>query len=353
MTFASLWISAFLWLPRVGSFELDTPLPSTVTISQPFSFTWCRDNSDQASAYLQFGAFYGSNSLTGRVFNAGERKKGTYTMTPTVPGEFRLDGWSGYAANGENALQIGLLPHTVVVQTVQAQIPAGYEGSLPSQTQSSNSQATQTESPAQTSTGTGSGSEGFQPTSSPSSAPESGDEVPPTSTSNSSTDSKGSNHTGAIVGGVIGALLATIIFVALLLCIRRRKQGPYVLVKTRVTILSNIIGCDLAGKHGQDIVARPLSPSDYPNTNQKSRFVSARQFISTPRNHKLGEALRLPSTQSLSGTSRDAEPGEEIPPQFRARFQEMSQRVARLEAEIEMPPTYDAADADANGRRTQ
>ncbi|KAL0058664.1 hypothetical protein AAF712_014647 [Marasmius tenuissimus] len=353
-----LGLLAFIWLRRVKSFEIDTPLPSTVTLSQPFSFTWCRDNSDKPSAYLQFGAFYKSNSLAEPVFNVGESTSGAYTMTPTLPGEFELNGWSGYAANGENALQIGLLPHTVFVQTAQAQLPGSYGISLPPQTQSSPSQATQTESPPKTSTQTENGSGtsslpegGSQTLSSPSSAPKSGGEAIP---SNSSTDSKRSDHTGAIVGGVIGALVATIILVALLLCIRRGKQGPHVLAKTRVTIPSNIIGCGLTGNHhSQDIVARPLSPSDYPNTRQKSSFFSARQFISAPRDQKLGEALRLPSTQSLSGRSRDAESEEEIPPQFRARFQEMSQRVARLEAEIEMPPTYNAADEDANRRQTQ
>ncbi|KAJ8074230.1 hypothetical protein PM082_012537 [Marasmius tenuissimus] len=330
-----LGLLAFIWLRRVKSFEIDTPLPSTVTLSQPFSFTWCRDNSDKPSAYLQFGAFYKSNSLAERVFNVGESTSGAYTMTPTLPGEFELNGWSGYAANGENALQIGLLPHTVFVQTAQAQLPGSYGISLPPQTQSSPLQATQTESPPKTSTQTENGSGtsslpegGSQILSSPSSAPKSGGEAIP---SNSSMDSKRSDHTGAIVGGVIGALVATIILVALLLCIRRGKQGNH---------------------HSQDIVARPLSPSDYPNTRQKSSFFSARQFISAPRDQKLGEALRLPSTQSLSGRSRDAEPEEEIPPQFRARFHEMSQRVARLEAEIEMPPTYNAADEDANGRQT-
>ncbi|KAJ8074250.1 hypothetical protein PM082_012560 [Marasmius tenuissimus] len=97
-----------------------------------------------------------------------------------------------------------------------------------------------------------------------------------------------------VVGGVIGTLATIIIVVVtLFLCICRRKQGHH---------------------PSLDILAQLLSPLDYPNASQKSRFFTVRQFVSPSRSQKWNELLCLPSSQSLTKTFQDAGSEEGIPP---------------------------------------
>ncbi|KAK1217159.1 hypothetical protein PQX77_020202, partial [Marasmius sp. AFHP31] len=220
----------FLWLPQAGSFEVETPLPKTVTLSQPFTFAWHRDQSDlsSASAYIQFAASCSGTITTESVVKVGESKSGTYTMIPMVPGVLAIDGWSGYSPSLDEDSRdryFELLPQTLLVQTLQTSESSTTQietpSSPPSQTQ---------ESPAQTPTKTENGSgttslpEGFQTTSSPSSVFMSGSGAPPAMTSDPAVDTKGSSHTGAITGGVVGGLSAITIMAALLFYIRRRQQ---------------------------------------------------------------------------------------------------------------------------------
>ncbi|KAK1222201.1 hypothetical protein PQX77_014962 [Marasmius sp. AFHP31] len=405
-----LILACSVWLRQVASFEVEMPLPDTVTLSQPFTFTWCRDTSDQPSAYLQFGAFYASSSVTGQLLNAGESTRGAYTITPTIAGEFDLRGRTGYSSDSAQLEEnVFFLPHRIYVQGVHT--PVGYPtGPMPTQTTPSNPTKTGTTgvegTQIQTQTQTAGASApantdrtnignintsapppaGLQPTSPPlstastptslsvsilsnsdtaaqglgpsgqvvgtdtksqassptdSANPTSGVDppwvpsgtgtdrapVPPTSTDGLESDSTSSHHTGAIVGGVIAALVAISILVALLLCLRRRKQ------RERQSRIESTI--------------RPLSPLNYPNITQKSRFTSSDQFNApspqeeTDHKARIEELVRcLDESPSLDQPNRGGE--EEIPPHFRARFQEMAQRVARLEAEIEStaPPTY-------------
>ncbi|KAL0058665.1 hypothetical protein AAF712_014648 [Marasmius tenuissimus] len=414
-----LILSCSVWLRQVVSFEVETPLPDTVTLSQPFIFTWCRDTSDQPSAYLQFGAFYPGSSVTGQIFNAGENTRGAYTMTPTIAGEFDLRGRTGYSSDSAELQEnVFLLPHKIFVQAANGPvaypthpIPTQTTPLTATKTETSGAEETRTQTQTQT-TGASAPTNtdgakngnmntstplpaGLQPTSlSPSTAgsgdptlsishtaaaqelgasgqgagtgtesqassptdptnPTSGVDTPwvpsgtgvierfgtgtdgapapPTSTDGSGSDPTSSNHTGAIVGGVIAAIVAISILVALFLCLRRGKQR-----KRRSRI---------------DSIVRPLSPSDYPNITQKSRLMSSSRSAAPLSQEETDHKARIDElVQCLDESSSVDQPDhsgqEEIPPHFRARFQEMAQRVARLEAEIEStaPPTY-ASDA--------
>ncbi|KAJ8074231.1 hypothetical protein PM082_012538 [Marasmius tenuissimus] len=414
-----LILSCSVWLRQVASFEVETPLPDTVTLSQPFIFTWCRDTSDQPSAYLQFGAFYPGSSVTGQIFNAGESTRGAYTMTPTVAGEFDLRGRTGYSSDSAELQEnVFFLPHKIFVQAANG--PVAYpthpmptqttpltptktettgaaEARTQTQTQTTGASApTNTDgakngnidtstsppaglqptssSPSTASTpirsgdptlsishtaaaqefgmsgqgaGTGAGSQESSPSdpANPTSGVDppwvpsgtgfgtgtDGAPVPPTSTDGPGSDPTNSNHTGAIVGGVIAAIVAISILVALFLCLRRGKQR-----KRRSRI---------------DSIVRPLSPSDYPNITQKSRLMSSSRSAAPLSQEETDHKARMDELvqcldESPSVDQPDHSGQEEIPPHFRARFQEMAQRVARLEAEIEStaPPTY-ASDA--------
>ncbi|KAJ8074233.1 hypothetical protein PM082_012541 [Marasmius tenuissimus] len=321
-----VWLSIIiLWLLRAESFEVETPLPDIITLSQPFTFTWRRDQSDllSVSAYIQFATTYSGTTATGSVIRVGESKSGTYTMTPREPGALTIDGWSGYSPNLDEDSRdryFRILPHTFLVGTLQM------SESSPTQSETSLSTATQTqEPPVQTPTegeSRGGRTSSSEQTSPPSSVFTSGSEAPPVSTGGLPAESKSSNRTGAITGGVVGALSAITIIVAMFFYIRRRKQ--------------------LGKQHRQDAAARPLSPVNYLSTTQRLRHFGAEELTSMPGDQKLDNS-----------PNRDVDPDEELP-QLKARLQEMAQRVARLEAEIEMsPPTYASEGTGTNGRETQ
>ncbi|KAJ8074235.1 hypothetical protein PM082_012544 [Marasmius tenuissimus] len=353
-----------LLLPFVTAFEVKTPLPSTVTLSQPFTFTWMRGGSDLAFAYLQFGAFYPTTSLIGEPFNAGASVQGEVTMTPKLPGEFELRGRTGFSIHGALIENITSLPQIVFVQaiTTSSPIPSPLHNTLGFSGSASRPSISLPRTSAPLSSASGSTTRPLwnmlnpvttfqlQPTFSQS---QTSFTASATSSGITFIGDQSKSNTPVIIGSVIGGIGSFMITCLIILLWRRKKIAT-------------------------GAAARSLNPTQKSDPLLNHGHLSSPHLKETPlitlaalergeRESESGRIIDLESIQNRSGqqvihlrssqTSLRRQPAlsprlpppmyashcsvtsEEVPAKLRAQSEDMLQRSARLDVDM-APPSY-------------
>ncbi|KAJ8074238.1 hypothetical protein PM082_012547 [Marasmius tenuissimus] len=101
------------FLPRATAFRIETPFPATVTVSQPFVYTWLKEASDSSlDGYI---GVLGTLVALGDLASARDLSRGEYTLTPTMTGEFELINHALYGSPESHLESQFTIPQTIFV----------------------------------------------------------------------------------------------------------------------------------------------------------------------------------------------------------------------------------------------
>ncbi|KAJ8075233.1 hypothetical protein PM082_019565 [Marasmius tenuissimus] len=344
----------------VATFEVQPALPATVFVGKPLTLTWRRGPSDNALQQFRpelnaLGSAIGA--VAKPVFiTVGENIEGVYSLVPTRTGQFQLLHDIMYTvSNSEISVSETVDAHTVfvVVESKDTATPGitTTSGSVSSVSTIPPGSTPLTQAQTPTRTGTSS-SDDFTATSTPVTETPLNTVTPPTSASNTSP--------ATIIGSVIGVLATIATAVVLTLFIRRRNHraqqmfeisplpihpaSPFELPasdKSRRMVGALASGALATARSHR----RPLNPHQPAGTMwEKVRRLTEMRTRQEREHHSYDVRARSGNNHShprLSQQPREASTGltSSTDLEMQARFDLISDRVARLEADL-APPVY-------------
>ncbi|KAL0566612.1 hypothetical protein V5O48_015397 [Marasmius crinis-equi] len=78
---------------EVNAIRLESPVPATVTVSQPFTFAWQLDDTDPSGGeflYLFIDSIRGTAAVDDQMVSLSGENHAAFTMTPTATGDYNV-----------------------------------------------------------------------------------------------------------------------------------------------------------------------------------------------------------------------------------------------------------------------